>query len=256
MNKDKLEEKLLSFFSDAGDVINFSFKYFYEIIKPPFEINETIKQFFILIFKSLPLVSITGLILGLTLALQLKPTLQNFGAESLFPSLLSISIIREIGPVIISLICAGKMGSAIGAELGSMKVTEQIAAMEVSATRPFRYLVLTRVTSTSIGVPILIIYANMLALIGGFVAMKLQSDISFLLYIRSAFDVLGFNDLIPSVLKTVVFGFTIGIVGCYKGYNCSRGTESVGLAANSAVVLASLLIILEDMVAVQLSTLL
>jgi phospholipid/cholesterol/gamma-HCH transport system permease protein len=239
----------------AGDLMAFSFRYFREAFKPPFEIREIFKQFYILILKSLPLVSITGLILGLTLALQLKPTLGKFGAESLIPSLLSVSIFREIGPIIISLICAGKMGSAIGAELGSMKVTEQIAAMEVSAVRPFRYLVVTRVTAAIIGVPLLIIYADALSITGGFIALKLQSDVSIPLYISLAFDVLGFSDIIPSVLKTFAFGFTIGIVGSYKGYNCSRGTESVGMAANSAVVLSSLLIILLDMIAVQISSL-
>ncbi|MCE1166229.1 MAG: ABC transporter permease [Bacteroidetes bacterium] len=238
----------------AGEIMSFSFRYFREAAGLHREIKETLKQFYILILRSLPLVSITGLILGLTLALQLKPTLQSFGAEKLIPSLLSVSILREIGPIIISLICAGKMGSAIGAELGSMKVTEQIAAMEASAVRPFSYLVVTRVTAATIGVPLLIIYANALALAGGFIALKLQSDISVVLYTRLAFDILGFNDVIPPFLKTFVFGYTIGIVGAFKGYNCSRGTESVGLAANSAVVLSSLLIILLDMIAVQIST--
>jgi phospholipid/cholesterol/gamma-HCH transport system permease protein len=239
----------------AGGMMAFSFRYLSEAFKPPYEIKETLKQFYFLILKSLPLVSITGLILGLTLAMQLKPTLGKFGAESLIPSILSLSIFREIGPIIISLICAGKMGSAIGAELGSMKVTEQIAAMEVSAVNPFRYLVVTRVTAAIIGVPILIIYADSLSVIGGYIAMKLQNDISIVLYLQMAFEKIGFDDIVPSLLKTFMFGYTIGIVGAYKGYNCSRGTESVGMAANSAVVLSSLLIILLDMIAVQISSL-
>lgn len=237
-------------------MFSFSIRFFREFFIPPFEINEILKQTFILAYKSLPLVSITGLIIGLTLALQLKPTLVKFGAESLIPSLLSVSIIREIGPVIISLICAGKMGSAIGAELGSMKVTEQISAMEVSAVRPFRYLVIPRVTATTMGVPLLILYANAIALIGGFIAVSLESDMSFNLYISLAFETLWFDDIIPSFLKTFLFGFAIGIVGSYKGYNCSRGTESVGLAANSSVVTSSLLIILLDMIAVQVTNIL
>jgi phospholipid/cholesterol/gamma-HCH transport system permease protein len=211
-NKNGLYKKI----ETAGEIMSFSFRYFKEAFTAPFEIKEIFKQFFILILKSLPLVSITGLILGLTLALQLKPTLQNFGAESLIPSLLSVSIFREIGPIIISLICAGKMGSAIGAELGSMKVTEQIAAMEVSAVRPFRYLVVTRVTATTIGVALLIIYADALSILGGYIALKLQSDISMTLYLRLAFDILGFSDIIPPLLKTFAFGYTIGIVGLTK----------------------------------------
>ncbi len=241
---------------EAGLIIRFSLRFFREAARPPFEIKETIRQFYFLIVKSLPLVSITGLIIGLTLALQLKPTLGSFGADALIPSLLSVSILREIGPVIISLICAGKMGSAIGAELGSMKVTEQIYAMEVSAVRPFSYLVVTRVVAATIGVPLLIVFANSLALYGGYIAMKLMSDTNLRLYFTIALDVLGFDDVLPSFVKTFFFGFTIGIVGSFKGYNCSRGTESVGIAANASVVLASLLIILIDLIMVQISTLL
>ena len=241
--------------SEAGLIVLFSLRFFRESVKPPLEFREISRQFYYLIVNSLPLVSITGIIIGLTLALQLKPTLGSFGADAMIPSLLSVSILREIGPVIISLICAGKMGSAIGAELGSMKVTEQIFAMEVSAVRPFRYLVVTRVIATTIGVPILIVYANLLALYGGYIAMKLISNTNFQLYFTTALNVLGFIDVLPSFLKTFLFGFTIGNVGSYKGYNCSRGTESVGIAANSSVVLSSLLIILIDLIMVQLSTL-
>lgn len=249
-----LKEYILEKINEAGLIVLFAFRFFRESMKPPFEIKETVKQFYHLIVNSLPLVSITGIIIGLTLALQLKPTLGTFGADALIPSLLSVSILREIGPVIISLICAGKMGSAIGAELGSMKVTEQIFAMEVSAVRPFRYLVVTRVIATTLGVPLLIVYANTLALYGGYIAMKLMSNTNFQLYFTTALNVLGFDDVIPSFIKTFLFGFAIGIVGAYKGYNCSRGTESVGKAANSSVVLASLLIILIDLIMVQLST--
>lgn len=243
------------FFTNAWNLFYFSMKYFRNIILPPYEINEILKQFFVLGYKSLPLVSITGFIIGLTLSLQMGPILGKFGAETLIPSMVSISIVREIGPVIIALICAGKLGSAIGAELGSMKVTEQIDAMEVSGSNPFRYLVLTRVTAVTIALPLLVIYADFLAIAGGYIAMSLEGSMGLRVYFNSAVESLGYADVIPATLKTFVFGFSIGIVGCFKGYNCSRGTESVGLAANSAVVLSSLLIIILDLIAVKITNL-
>ena len=252
---EKLKDNLQTWLLNVWDFSDFTLSFFKKLFVPPFNITETIRQFFQIGWKSFPLVSITGIIIGLTLALQLKPVLAKFGAESLIPTTLAISIIREIGPVIIALICAGKMGSGIGAELGSMKVTEQIAAMEVSATYPLKYLVSTRVIATTLMVPLLIIYADALALIGGFIAVKIIGDMSLRLYYLNIFSTLTFNDVLPATVKTFFFGFIIGIVGCYKGYNCSRGTESVGIATNSAVVLASLLIIVTDLIMVQITTL-
>lgn len=235
---------------------NFSLTYFKAIFKPPFELNETFRQFYQTGNKSLGLVSITGFIIGFVMALQAMPTLEPFGATSLIPAMISISIVREIGPVITGLICAGKIGSSIGAELGSMKVTEQIDAMEVAACNPFKYLVVTRVTACTLMIPLLIIYADFVALVGGFIALSLVSDMSIVLYFSSIFDALGFIDIIPATIKTFFFGFTIGIVGCYKGYNADKGTVSVGIAANTSVVISSLMVIIWDMIAVQITSLL
>ena len=171
-----LPKSVLSFFLDLWGMVSFSSRYFKELFKPPFEFKEMIKQFFQVGNKSLGLVSITGLIIGFVLALQSVPTLSKFGAVSLIPSMISIAIIREIGPVITGLICAGKIGSGIGAELGSMRVTEQIDAMEVSATNPFKFLVVTRITATTLMIPLLIIYADALALVGGYVALTLVGE--------------------------------------------------------------------------------
>ncbi len=242
------------FFSNIWDLIIFIKRFFIETVKRPFDINETLKQCYVLGTKSLPLVSITGFVLGLVLALQLSPTLAKFGAEALIPGLLSISIFREIGPVIIGLICAGKMSSAIGAELGSMKVTEQIDAMEVSAARPFRYLVVTRTWATTLTLPLLIIYSDTLSLVGGYIALSLSNAMSVKMFLTSALNPLEFIDVFPSLIKTFVFGYFIGIVGCFKGYNCSRGTESVGRATNEAVVFSSLMIILIDLIAVKITS--
>jgi phospholipid/cholesterol/gamma-HCH transport system permease protein len=156
--------------------------------------------------------------------------------------------------VIIALICAGKISSSIGAELGSMKVSEQIDAIEVSGANPMQYLVVPRILACTVMIPLLTLMADALALVGGFIASNLNGDYSITLYFSKAFAALTFSDLLPSVAKTIFFGFAIGFIGCYKGYNSNRGTESVGLAANSAVVNASLWIIVLDAIAVQLTS--
>lgn len=241
-------------FVAAGDQVVFMSTFFRNIFRTGFEWNEFLRQCFIIGYKSLTLVGITGFILGFVLTLQSEPTMKEFGAESFVPSMVAISIIREIGPVIIALICAGKIASSIGAELGSMKVSEQIDAMEVSGANPVQYLVVTRIIACIIMIPILTLMADALALVGGFCASNISNDVTATLYFSKAFSSLSFVDLIPAVIKTIFFGFAIGFVGCYKGYNSDRGTESVGVAANSAVVAASLWIIVLDAIAVQLTS--
>ena len=235
---------------------DFTGKFLKELFKPPYEFREIMRQFYEIGNKSFSLVGITGFIIGFVLALQAVPTLKPFGATSLIPAMISISLIREIGPVLIGLICAGKIGSGIGAELGSMKVTEQIDAMEVSACNPFKYLVTTRVIATTLMVPLLIIYADAIASLGGYIALNIQGDISIRFFYSQIFDSLTFEDLIPPTIKTFFFGYAIGMVGCFKGYNAERGTESVGKAANTSVVVASLLVIFLDMIAVQITNIL
>ena len=158
-----------------------------------------------------------------------------------------------MGPVITALICAGKIGSGMGAELGSMKVTEQIEAMEVSSTNPMRFLVVTRVLAATLMIPILILYADILGIFGSWLGANIKGDVTILLFFNQAFANVEFIDFLPAVVKSFFFGAVIGIVGCYKGYNAGRGTESVGLAANSAVVLSSLLVIVVDVIAVQIT---
>lgn len=253
MLKNLLPGSLKDIFTETWGIFDFSMRFFREVFKPPFNLNEIIKQFFQIGNKSLGLVGITGFIIGFVLALQAIPTLQPFGATSLIPSMVGLGIILEIGPVITGLICAGKIGSSIGAELGSMKVTEQIDAMEVSACNPFNFLVISRVVSTTLMIPLLIIYADVIALLGGYLALNVVSDVSIGLYFSQVFDALSIVDIIGPTIKTFFFGFTIGIVGCYKGYNADKGTESVGIAANSSVVISSLMVIIWDMIAVQIT---
>ena len=221
-----------------------------------FEFVEFLRQCFQIGCKSLSLISISGVVMGLVLTIQSRPTLVKFGAVTMLPGMVAVSLIREMGPVITALMCAGKIGSGMGAELGSMKVTEQIDAMEVSATDPMRFLVVTRVLAATMIIPLLVIYADALGLLGGWAGANIKGDVTLVLYFSQAFAHIGFSDLLPAVIKSFFFGGIIGLVGCYKGYNAGRGTESVGVAANSAVVLASLLVIIVDVIAVQITDML
>jgi len=239
-----------SFLLEIGELSYFAGRFFKELFSRPFELKELMRQCYQMGNKSLVLVGVTGFILGLVMTLQTRPTLMEFGAESWMPSMVGISIVREIGPVIIALICAGRISSGIGAELGSMRVTEQIDAMEVSGTNPFKYLVVTRVLAATLMIPLLIIYGDAIALLGSALIENLKGDVSFLLFFNNVFDVLEYSDINPAIIKSFFFGFAIGLVGSFKGYNCKRGTVGVGEASNSAVVFTSMLLFVIDFIAV------
>ncbi len=241
---------LESFFIDIGSFSFFALRFFREIFNPPFEFKELLKQCYNIGNRSLLLVSLTGFIIGLVFTLQSRPTLLEFGAVSWLPAMVTISIVREIGPIITALICAGKIGSGIGAELGSMRVTEQIDAMEVSGTNPYKYLVVTRIVATTLMLPILVIYGDAIAIFGSYIVESVKGDVSFLMYFNLAFKKLSFTDILPATIKSFFFGFAIALVGCYQGYNCKKGTSGVGMAANTAVVHASILVFLIDFVVV------
>ena len=246
-------ETIRRFLDETGRITRFTAKFFKEFLFPPYEFKEVLRQSYEIGFRSLSLVSLTAFIIGLVLTLQSRPTLIEFGAESLLPSMVGISLIREIGPVVTALICAGKIGSGIGAELGSMKVTEQIDAMEVSGTNPFKYLVVTRVVSSTLTIPVLIILGDAIALYGSYLAVNIKGSVSFILFFKLVFESLEFTDLIPALIKTFFFGFAIGIIGCYKGFSTVKGTAGVGRSANSAVVISSILVFVIDLIAVQVT---
>lgn len=243
------------FLGEVGDMTRFAARFFREGVKPRQEFEEFIRQCYWVGYKSLPLVGITAFIMGLVLTIQSRPTLVEFGAESLLPSMVAVSLVREISPVITALICAGKIGSGMGAELGSMRVTEQIDAMEVSGTNPFKYLIVTRVMATTLMLPVLANLSNAISLYGGYLGTNIRGVVSWDLYWTQVFNSLSFGDLVPAITKTLFFGFAIGLVGCYKGYNSKKGTEGVGRSANSAVVVASLLVFIIDLIAVQIADL-
>ena len=238
---------------DIADQTLFLKSFFRNLLKKGFEWDEFSRQAYTTGYRSIGIIALTGFILGFVLTLQSQPTMKQFGAVSFIPGMVSISVMREIGPVIVGLICAGKISSSIGAELGSMNVTEQIDAMVVSGANPMQYLVVTRMLACIIMIPLLTIFADVIALVGGFAASNLGGAMSARLYFYKATAVLEFSDIIPSLIKSVLFGFAIGFVGCYKGFHSNRGTESVGLAANSAVVTSSIWIIVIDAIVVQLT---
>lgn len=240
-------------FLNTGQVVVFLGNILRETFSRHFEFREFLFQCYQIGYKSLPLISLTGAIIGLVLTIQSRPIMIEFGAVSMLPGMVAVSLIREMGPVITALICAGKVGSGIGAELGSMRVTEQIDAMEVSSVNPIRFLVVTRVWAATLMIPLLVLYADALGILGSWLGTNIKGDVSLTLFFAQAFGVLEFIDFVPALIKTFFFGAVIGLVGCYKGYHAGRGTESVGLAANSSVVVASLLVIIVDMIAVQIT---
>lgn len=244
------------FFWRAGDLTAFMLRFFKEVFKPPYEWREIFYQCYLVGYKSTFLIGLTSFIMGAVLAIQSRPSMAAFGAISLIPGMVSVSVVREIGPVITAIICCGKIGSRMGAELGSMRVSEQIDAMEVSAINPFRYLVVTRTIATTLMVPLLTIIGDLIALYGGFLAMNIHDKSTLRHFFVAALAHLEFVDIFPAIIKTFFFGFVIGIIGCYKGYNARRGTESVGIAANSAVVAGSLAVFIIDMIAAQITDLL
>lgn len=225
--------------------------FFRQVVLPPYEFKEIIRQCYEVGFRSLLLISTTGFITGIVFTNQSRPSLSEFGATSWLPSLIAIAIVRALGPLVTALIAAGKVGSSIGAELGSMNVTEQIDAMEVSGTNPFKFLVVSRVLATSITIPILTMYTIFVGLMGAYLNINVNEQTSFISFMQEVFGAISYVDIFASLTKSVVFGFTIGMVGCYKGYHSSKGTEGVGKAANSSVVTAMFLVFIEELLSLQ-----
>ena len=248
-----LSKTLDGFFMSVTRAYQFVIQFFKQVLKPPFHFSEMINQCFEIGLRALPLITLTGFIIGVVFTKQSRPSLEDFGATSWLPSLIGIAIVKALGPLVTALICAGKVGSGIGAELGSMKVTEQIDAMEVSAINPFKYLVVTRVTAAMVTIPILSFYCIVVGLLGSYLNVRAEEATSFISFYQNSFSTIRFLDLFTSVTKSVVFGFTIGIVGSYKGFYATKGTRGVGKAANQAVVMAMFLIFIEEILIVQIS---
>ncbi|TWJ02350.1 phospholipid/cholesterol/gamma-HCH transport system permease protein [Mucilaginibacter frigoritolerans] len=248
------KKKLYNFFAEVYKIHLFIVRFFKEAFMPPFEFKEVIRQCYEVGVRSFTLITVTGFIVGLIFTKQSRPSLITFGATSWLPSLVSIAIMRALAPLVTALIASGKVGSSIGAELGSMRVTEQIDAMEVSGTKPFKFLVCTRVLATTITIPILATYTGFIGLLGGYLNVAMNEGTSYTTFMQQVFQPLVYLDFTASLIKSIVFGFTIGIVGCYQGYYSNKGTEGVGKAANGAVVTAMFLVFIEEIIIVQIAS--
>jgi phospholipid/cholesterol/gamma-HCH transport system permease protein len=236
----------------VADIYRFIKRFLKEALFPPYEGREILRQCFNMGNKSWFLITFTAFIAGVVFTKQSRPSLASFGAESWLPSLVSQAVVRSLGPLITGLICAGKLGSNIGAELGSMQVSEQIDAMEVSGTRPFSYLVVTRVMATTLMVPILVVYTDVVGLLGSFFMVNAINNSSFILFFNEVAESITYLDIFSSLIKSAFFGFAIGIVGCYAGYHSEKGTTGVGKAANTAVVVSMLSIFILDLITLQI----
>jgi phospholipid/cholesterol/gamma-HCH transport system permease protein len=242
----------IAFLTTVGEVSAFAWKAARESFTPPFEIQETVRQLYELGVRSAPLIAVSGLAVGVVLSMHTRASLERFGAESMIPAGLAIALVRETGPLTAGLLLSGRIGAGIGAEIGAMRVTEQIDALEASAVDAFRYLVVTRVIACVIAVPILTTIMNFSGMLGGFVAETTATGMSLGLYFNRAFSLVEMTDYISATLKTMVFGFLIATVSSYLGFTTASGTEGVGRASTRAVVLSSILIIVSNVVLVRL----
>ena len=236
----------------AGDAARFAGRALRESLWPPFEVRETLRQLFELGCRSVPLIAVSGFAVGVVLSMHTRASLARFGAEGLIPAGLAIALVRETGPLTAGLLLAGRIGAGIGAELGAMKVTEQIDALEASAVDSFKYLVVTRVVACVIALPLLTSLMNFTGMLGGFAAETAITGVPIGSYFQQAFSLIQFSDLVPATVKTAVFGFIIAAVASYLGINTTRGTEGVGQASTRSVVTASIMLIVANVVLVRL----
>ena len=242
----------LSLFAGVGEISLFALKAIREIFLPPFEFRETIRQIFDLGLRSAPLIAVAGVAVGVVLSMHTRASLERFGAESMIPAGLAIALVRETGPLTAGLLLSGRIGAGIGAELGAMRVTEQIDALEASAVDAFRYLVVTRVVACIIAVPILTTLMDFAGMLGGFLAETSQTGMSLGLYFNRSFSLIDVADYVPATLKTMVFGFIIATTSAYLGFTTESGTEGVGRASTRAVVFSSMLIIVSNVMLVRM----
>ena len=240
------------FFEWFGDLGLFIWRVVWAAVTPPFEFRELFRQLDEIGSKSFPLVALAGAATGVVLSLEARYSLTRFGAKSLLPAAIVFSVIHETGPIITGLVVSGRVGAGIGAELASMKVTEQIDAIEASAVNPYRLLAAPRILACILMLPLLTLGADLCGLVMGWVAQALVEPLSLHQFISSGFKGADFNDFLPPTFKTAVFGMIIGLIACFQGMRTRGGAEGVGRAATNSVVLSSLFVILADVVLVKI----
>jgi phospholipid/cholesterol/gamma-HCH transport system permease protein len=249
---DRPGSAVASFLATVGEVSVFGGKAARQVFVPPFEFQETVRQVYELGVRSAPLIAVSGMAVGVVLSMHTRASLERFGAESMIPSGLAIALVRETGPLTAALLLSGRIGAGIGAELGAMRVTEQIDALEASAVDAFRFLVVTRVIACIIALPILTTLMNFAGMLGGYFAETAATGMSLSLYFNRAFSLIDMSDYIPATMKTMVFGFIIATMSSYLGFTTTSGTEGVGRASTRAVVMSSILIIVSNVILVRL----
>ena len=237
--------------AQLGDWAVFSLRALAGALRRPFEFSEIARQVQKLGFDSAPLIGLSGLAVGVVMSMHTRSSLARFGAEALIPTVLAIAMIRETGPLVTALLVSGRVGAGIGAEIGGMRVTEQIDALESLAVDSMSYLVSTRVVALMIAMPILTTFFNFAAILGGFLAETVLSDVSFELYMQRGFSGISFAEYIPATIKTVVFGFLISSISAWLGYNARGGAEGVGQASTQSVVASSVGLILTNVLLVK-----
>ncbi|MEW6733593.1 MAG: ABC transporter permease [Acidobacteriota bacterium] len=241
-------QQLINFFSWFGEMAAFMTQYMRASLSPPFEMREMVRQMQEVGIRSLPLVIVAGAAIGTVLTLHSQDTLTRLGAEALIPTLIVFSMIQESGPLITALVVAGRVGAGIGAELGSMKVTDQIDALEVSGVDTIHYLVVTRITALALTLPILTLCADAAGIISGYLLTGFTME----RFLNLGFELIRFQDFFPNTFRTIIFGLIIGVVSCYQGLTVRGGTAGVGRAATRSVVYSTLFLILSDVVTVKL----
>jgi phospholipid/cholesterol/gamma-HCH transport system permease protein len=240
------------FFEWFGELGIFAWTVMRSAVRPPFEGRELIRQLDEIGSKSLPLVALAGAAIGAVLTLESRYSLTRFGAASMLPAAIVFSIVHETGPVITGLVVCGRVGAGIGAELGSMKVTEQIDAIEASGTNPYKLLAFTRILACILMLPLLTLAADFCGVVTGWITDTLAQPISIYKFFHAGFGGTSFSDFLAPTFRTVVFGLIIGTIACFQGMNSKGGTEGVGRSATSSVVLSSIFVIVADVILVKL----
>jgi len=249
---DRVGAAVLTFLEFVGALATFGGRAIVDAFRPPFEVREIVRHVYQFGLRSTPLILMSGFAIGVVLSMHTRATLARFGAEAMIPAGLAVALVRETGPLTTGLLVSGRVGAGIGAEIGAMRVTEQIDALEANAVDAFKFLAVTRVIACMIAMPLLTTMMNFAGIVGGYVAETVVSGMSWRLYFERSFLYLGFSDLIPATLKTIVFGYLIAVVASYLGFTTSRGTEGVGEASTRSVVMGSILIILIDVILVKI----
>lgn len=235
-----------------GELGIFSFRAIRETFRPPLEFSEIVRQVFEIGWRSGPLVIVSGFAFGIVLALQTGSSMTQFGAQAMIPEAISLGLFRDVGPLIAALLVSGRVGAGIGAQLAGMRVTEQIDAMESLAVDSFKYLVVTRVIACVLALPILTLLLNYAGVLGGMISEMVDYHVTAHMFLNTAFGAMGWSDYIPFTATSLVFGFIIGTVSCFLGYNATEGAVGIGRASTRSVVFSSVLVILSEVILVKI----